>query len=232
MLRARRKDSDGRGHSCGKGPVGSGTGARLESRPLVWELLLEPQLASPGGQCVRLSFLGCPKDGTWGFRTKGSSALLRGRTAFQSTVPGRKSPSRRFLTRRRGAGLAVRPDGQLRRKRSSRGDFLSGGEAAEGAGWRPAALWLTSALASARGVAAGPGGEGRKRKGRRAVRTPREAARLLDPEAARPAPPPLGRRFFQLLFLQRWPEEAGEAQGQEEEEKEEKEEEAEEEGQG
>lgn len=136
MLRARRKDSDGRGHSCGKGPVGSGTGARLESRPLVWELRLEPQLASPGGQCVRLSFLGCPRDGTWGFRTKGSSALLRGRTAFQSTVPGRKSPSCRFLTRRRGAGLAVRPDGQLRRKRSSRGDFLSGGEAAEGAGWR------------------------------------------------------------------------------------------------
>eukprot|EP00069_Balaena_mysticetus_P013354 bmy_01466T0 len=136
MLRARRKDSDGRGHSCGKGPAGSGTGARLESRSLVWELRLEPQLASPGGQCVRLSFLGCPRDGTWGLRTKGSSALLRGRTASQSTVPGRKSPSRRFLTRRRGAESAVRPDARLRRERSSRGDFLSGGEAAEGAGWR------------------------------------------------------------------------------------------------
>ncbi|KAM9055617.1 ADP-ribosylation factor-like protein 6-interacting protein 4 isoform 2-T2 [Megaptera novaeangliae] len=156
MLRARRKDSDERGHSCGKGPAGSGTGARLESRSLVWELRLEPQLASPGGQCVRLSFLGCPRDGTWGFRTKGSSALLRGRTASQSTVPGRKSPSRRFLTRRRGAGLAARPDGRLRRERSSRGDFLSGGEAAEGAGWSGSSSSSSSSSSS----------DGRKKRGK------------------------------------------------------------------
>lgn len=58
---------------------------------------------------------------------------------------------------------------------------------------QPAALWLTSALASARGVEAGPGGEGPKREGRRAVRTSRGAARLLDPKTTRPAPS-LGRR--------------------------------------
>lgn len=52
------------------------------------------------------------------------------------------------------------------------------------------------------------------------------------PEETTIQPLLLSFQFFQLLFLQRWPEEAGEAQGQEEEEKEEKEEEAEEERQG
>lgn len=59
---------------------------------------------------------------------------------------------------------------------------------------QPAALWLTSALASAPGAEAGPGAEGRKREGRRAVRTLRGAAWLLDPKTTRPATPPVGRR--------------------------------------
>lgn len=59
---------------------------------------------------------------------------------------------------------------------------------------QPVALWLTSALASAPRAEAGPGAEGRKREGRRAVRTLRGAARLLDPKTTRPATPPPGRR--------------------------------------
>lgn len=54
---------------------------------------------------------------------------------------------------------------------------------------QPAPLWLTLALASVREVAAGPGVEGRKREGRRTLRTPQGIARPLDPKVVRPAAP-------------------------------------------
>lgn len=59
-----------------------------------------------GSGCVTLCFPSRPRDGTWGFRTRGSSAPLRSRTAFRGTAPGRKSSCSCFLTQRRG----VEPD--------------------------------------------------------------------------------------------------------------------------
>uniref|UniRef100_A0A8D2D668 2-oxoglutarate and iron dependent oxygenase domain containing 2 n=1 Tax=Sciurus vulgaris TaxID=55149 RepID=A0A8D2D668_SCIVU len=69
------------------------------------------------------------------------------------------------------------------------GKAFTGGALYFGGLFQPAPLWPTLALASDPEVAAGPGVEGRKREGRRAVRTPRGTARPLDPKVERPAPP-------------------------------------------
>lgn len=134
VLQARRERAEA--IAVGEGPrAQGGTGARLESRSLgrscgdrhglvlAWRQKPGSPARSGGGRATP-RFLGCPRDGTWGCRTKGSSSSLRSRTASRSTAAGRKSPSCRFLTRRRGAGLAVRPDGRLRRERSGPGDLL------------------------------------------------------------------------------------------------------------
>ncbi|XP_023383912.1 ADP-ribosylation factor-like protein 6-interacting protein 4 [Pteropus vampyrus] len=132
VLEAHCRGKLGRGHSYGKGPASSGAG---------WGVLAPlcrpgaaaagtPSHRSGGGTWIPSpplrewgapdSVSGCTTGGTWGIRTKGSSASLGSRTAFRSAAPGRKSPRLSFLARKRGAGRAVPPGGRLRERTSPR----------------------------------------------------------------------------------------------------------------
>lgn len=128
VLQARRKNSVGRSTAAAKGlqtpGLAPGWRAGLSSRSSTCRRKPGCPTRLSRGDRARFRFLGCHRNGTSGFRTKGNRASLRSRTVSRAAPPDRKSPSSHFLTLRRGAGLVVRPNGRLRRERSSFGDFL------------------------------------------------------------------------------------------------------------
>lgn len=75
------------GRQATQGGMAVGDEGRAAAEAGEHELPRTPQLPSLGDRRASLRFLGCPGNGTRGFRTKGSSASLPSRTTYRSTAP-------------------------------------------------------------------------------------------------------------------------------------------------